>query len=228
MNRELAFVNFSTINVKIYETEISYKTVYNPRHFRVSDKEQMRDFVRKYSFGTIFSGYEGKSFTSHIPMLINDECTELTGHLAIENDHWKILEDKEVLVEFVSPSHYISPVWYGLKGVVPTWNYGIVQIKGIFNAVKEWDDKIRILDELVSHFEAEIGGSWSTDWNDEHFASMTERIVAMRISINSIEGKWKMSQNYPEESRKKVEEALKRIGSDSAEQVAEMMTKFNK
>ncbi len=201
--------------------------MYNPPHFRVKDAGRISRFVRENSFGTLFSCVKEKLFTSHLPFHVNDNCSELTGHMAKENPHWKFLERKEVLVEFMGPNHYISPTWYGFEGPVPTWNYAVVEMEGVFSAVTDPEEKVKIIDNLVAQYERRYSGQWSPNWNDGHYISMLERITAFKIEITGIEGKWKMSQNYPDDKRRKVQKRLTQIGSQPAMNVAEMMAEFN-
>lgn len=202
--------------------------MYNPDYFKVNEKSRIMNFVSGNSFGTLFGINKGKLYTSHVPFCINEDLSELTGHLSIYNEHWAMPEKSEVLVEFLGPGHYISPTWYGMDGVVPTWNYVLVQITGSYHAITDRKEKIVILDSLVEKHENEIGGNWCTDWSDPRFNKMLDEIVAFRISVQDVNGKWKMNQNYPDENRRRVENMLKTLGTPDATAVSDIMAEFNR
>lgn len=200
--------------------------MYNPNHFSVSDRSKLLNFIRKYPFGTVFSSYEGNPFTSHIPFIVDDTKNELLGHFALENSHWKYIEGKDVLIEFMGPGHYISPVWYERDSMVPTWNYALVQVRGRFSIIREEKERIEVLDRIVDSFESSSGEGWVPDWSDKVLAKMSEMIVVFKISIESMTGKWKMSQNHPVENRKKVVGHLRDLHEYEADKVADMMSEF--
>jgi len=198
--------------------------VFNQEPFRVSDRRRIRNFVREHSLGLLISTSEdGRLHASSIPFLIDSECTELKGHMARMNEQWNNLDGRDVLVLFQGPGHYISPEWYGEEASVPTWNYVSVHVEGSFRLVEKEDRKMALLDEMVAHYEGGLGRSWSADWGDSRYRSMVEHIAAFTISIEKIEGKWKMSQNHTENGIKNVAGELLKVGTHDASRVSGMM-----
>ena len=103
--------------------------MYIPKHFNVSDKEEILAFIKGNSFGQLISLVEGKLFSSHIPFLFRGENQSLLCHVAKNNPQWENIEGQEVLITFQGPHDYVSPSWYSSPGV-PTWNYQSVHIYG--------------------------------------------------------------------------------------------------
>ena len=160
---------------------------------------------------------------THLPFLVDDGLKELKSHMASANSHWKGLAGKNVLVVFQGPAHYISPEWYGEKMQVPTWNYAIVHVRGTFEVIEGETGKMALLDEMVTHFESSLGKEWSVDWNRKEYAAMLQGIVAFRISVQSVEGKWKLSQNHPRHAVSRAADELHRVGSANSIEVGRMM-----
>lgn len=196
--------------------------MYTPPHFRVDDSARIVKVIRENNFGTVFSDAHGMK-VSMLPMLVDDSCTTLSGHLAVQNDMWRDLEGKEVLVVFSGPNHYISPEWYGEEVAVPTWNYVAVQLYGIFHVLEGNEQKMSIIDELTEFNESKLGLQWKADWNDSRYVRQLSGIVAFRIDIKNVTGKWKLSQNHPKNNKLNVSRALREIGSEDAMAIANLM-----
>src|SRR5690606_2140901 len=80
--------------------------MYTPRHFKVTDMNEIWDFVQENSFGTIVTNDGGKPIATHLPFLLHkkDDDYYLTSHFAYGNPQWKTLEQHDdVLVIFQGP-----------------------------------------------------------------------------------------------------------------------------
>lgn len=197
--------------------------MYNPRPFRTDDLNSITEFLKEFSFGTIFAHSVDKMFTVSVPMLANPELTKLSGHLAAANPIWKHVDGKEVSIVFQGPNHYISPLWYSTPYEVPTWNYILVAAEGKIKILTEESEKIRIVDELSDYHEKRYGQSWKVDWNNNMYNSKLKAIVAFEISITSIEMKRKLSQNHPKESTKNVSQELLKLNDRDSSVIGQLM-----
>lgn len=198
--------------------------MYIPLPYKVTDRGVIKKFLRENSLGIIFSvsGNEDYHATS-TPLFINDEFTELKGHISAKNEQWKGLDGKKVLVVFQGPGHYISPPWYGKDKSVPTWNHAVVQMEGLFSIVDEAGSSTRILDDLVSHHENTIGGDWSVDWKDHYYSAKMRSIIVFCIAINKLEAMWMFSQDRTKEEMESAARELSQIESPDAGRVSEMI-----
>ena len=52
--------------------------MYIPKHFKVTDKEEMLAFLKANTIGQLISLVEGKLFSSHIPFVLSENNQELT------------------------------------------------------------------------------------------------------------------------------------------------------
>ncbi|RFP16336.1 FMN-binding negative transcriptional regulator [Duganella sp. BJB475] len=151
-------------------------------------------------------------------MLYADEGSSglgvLRAHVARANPLWRRLEAAtQCLVVFQGPEAYISPSWYETKRtthkVVPTWNYAMVQARGVAKAV---DDPLwlrRLLDHLTARHESGLPQPWELDDAPADFMAATMKgIVGIEIPIDSLVGKWKVSQNRSAADQRGVVEGL--------------------
>jgi transcriptional regulator len=126
----------------------------------------------------------------------------LHGHLARNNDQWKLIPAGEAMAIVRGPDAYISPGWYASKAehgrVVPTWNYLTAHVYGrlIVHDDPVWtEDLVRRL--TVKH-EAYRARPWSVDDAPRGFIDGQLRaIVGIELEITRIEAKAKLSQNRP-------------------------------
>ena len=124
---------------------------------------------------------------------------------------------------FSGPHVYVSPSWYEEGGTVPTWNYVAVHAYGTFHLVEERDSLLDILRRSVMTYESPRPEPWAFDESAGHVEKMLRAIVGFRIEISRIEGKWKLSQNHPEERRQRVIRALEGRPDEDSQAIARMM-----
>jgi transcriptional regulator len=126
----------------------------------------------------------------------------LHGHLARNNDQWKLGAMGEALAIVRGPDAYISPGWYASKvehgRVVPTWNYVTAHVYGrlVVHDDPAWtEDLVR---RLTTKHEASRERAWSVDDAPRPFIEGQLRaIVGVELEITRIEAKAKLSQNRP-------------------------------
>jgi transcriptional regulator len=143
--------------------------------------------------------------------------------MARANPQWRDVEG-EVLVVFSGPHVYISPSWYEAEGTVPTWNYVAVHAYGTFHVVEDRESLLDILHRLVQIHEGTRPVPWIFDESAGHVETLLKSIVGFRIEVTRLEGKWKLSQNQPEERRRKVIRALEGYDDDDSRAIAALMS----
>ena len=148
----------------------------------------------------------------------------LRAHMAHANPQWRTFSpDREVLVIFHGPHHYVSPAWYASHPSVPTWNYAVVHALGRPTLIEDRERLTALLRELVTRHEAASPEPWKMALPPDYQDKMLSAIVGFEIEITRLEGKFKLSQNRPSEDRPLVIEELERLGSDDALGVAALM-----
>jgi transcriptional regulator len=182
--------------------------MYTPPHFRMDDPETLTAFLLANSFGSLVTVINGEPFATHLPLLYQPETNTLIGHLAKANPQCEHLASAEsVLAIFTGPHGYISPRWYAHAPAVPTWNYTAVHVYGKPKLITEPNSLEELVLALEAHYEPE-----PIPYDDTFFAPKLKGIVGVEIAISRLEGKFKLSQNIPAESRARVIETLKRDG----------------
>lgn len=198
--------------------------IHIPRHFAEHDLACLQALVRVHNFATLVSAHQGEIQVSHLPFLLDAEGKVLRAHMARANPQWRTFSpEREVLVIFHGPHHYVSPAWYASHPSVPTWNYAVVHAHGRPTLIEDRERLAVLVRELVAHHEAAFPEPWKMDLPPDYQDKMLSGIVGFEIEVNRLEGKFKLSQNRPESDRPLVIEALERLGGDDALGVAALM-----
>ena len=200
--------------------------MYIPASFAQPDTAKLHDFIRENSFALLTSQGQGGLIASHLPLLLDADAgphVQLLGHMARANPQWPDVRG-EAMAVFSGPHVYVSPSWYEEEGTVPTWNYVAVHAYGPFHVIEGRDDLLDILRRLVSNYESPRPEPWAFDESAPHVEAMLKSIVGFRIEVTRLEGKWKLSQNHPEERRRKVIRALEARPDDDSRAIARLMS----
>jgi transcriptional regulator len=206
--------------------------MYQPPHHREDRLDVQHQLIENYPLGLLISSSEQGLTANSIPFLLlrkPETLGLLEGHLARANDQWRNIDGQQVLVVFQGPQNYISPSYYETKRetgkVVPTWNYVMVQARGIVRLRDDqtWLDKQ--VAALTLRQEAGHISPWSvSDAPRSYIESQLRGIVGLEIEMTALEGKWKVSQNRQEADRQGVAEGL----SESNAAMAEIVSRYGK
>lgn len=200
--------------------------MYVPPYFAESDLAKLHEAIECYSFATLVSQSGGEPFASHLPLLLeagSGPSGTLLGHMARSNPQWRDAAGQQVLIVFSGPHAYISPTWYEAEKVVPTWNYVAVHAYGRMELVEDAAAAEAILRWTIETYEASLPNPWRLKESPEFVARLTQQIVAFRIPIERIEGKWKLNQNHPPDRRAKVIDVLQSQSGENSQAIARLM-----
>jgi len=155
----------------------------------------------------------------------------LRGHVARANPVWKAHRpDAEAMAVFQGPQCYITPAYYATKAatgkVVPTWNYATVHAHGPLRVIEDAAWLRRFVEQLTDRHEATRPAGevpWQVSDAPEAFIeTMIQAIVGIELPIARLEGKWKVSQNRPDEDRAGVVAGLE-VGDPMQRAMAELV-----
>jgi len=183
--------------------------MYNPKTFKIEDKAKIIQFIKRYNFGIINSidSPNQKIVSSHIPFLLertDDGQEDLLCHFAKANPHWCLIEQNpKVQIIFSGPHAYISPKYY-INTSVPTWNYTTVHVTGNAHIISKSNDRLEIIEKLVSDHE-NIPDGWDLSYLDSSFiATQMNAIIVVKVTDLTFDAKFKLNQNKKEDDIKKV------------------------
>jgi transcriptional regulator len=190
--------------------------MYLPAHFEQHDRAALHGLVAAHPLATLVTPGPDGTAADLVPLHLHtgdDGATELRGHVARANPLWRHADGQPVLALFHGPQAYVTPSWYASKArhgkVVPTWNYTVVQARGRLQAVDDapW---LRELVGLLTHIhETPRPAPWHVDDAPAEFVQQLLRaIVGIRIPVEQLLGKWKVSQNRDDADRAGVAEGL--------------------
>jgi len=183
--------------------------MYQPPHHREDRLDVQQDLIERHPLGLLISQCSGDLTANAVPFLLRRNLGlngTLLAHLARANAQWPTLDGQKVLVVFQGPQAYVSPSHYATKQetgkVVPTWNYAMVQVRGLARVHTDaaWlDEQIHA---LTHAHEGKRQHAWAvSDAPRQYIESQLRGIVGVEIEIAEIEGKWKVSQNRQEADR---------------------------
>lgn len=201
--------------------------MYIPKYFRVTDMDEIREFVQMNSFGTIVTTKQGKPIATHLPLQLNKEGDDyyITGHMAYGNPQWRTLETcEDILVMYQGPHAYISSSWYGHENV-PTWNYQSVHVYGtasILNEEELQQDLIMLLQKYEKHRKNPV--LWDK-LSPQLLEKELKGIVGFKIKVQEIQASYKLSQNRNEEDYHNIVNKLHEEKDLNSQQMAEVMKK---
>jgi transcriptional regulator len=202
--------------------------VYLPPAFTETREEVLIAHIERHDFGLLVSHGDAGLVASQIPFLVDrrDDKLLLQGHVARANPQVADLDcGEEALAIFTGPHAYISPTWYGAGPAVPTWNYASVHAYGAMRSVadRDWlDDLVRRLSER--HEAREPTAPWRMAAEPATYLAMMLRgIVGIEITVDRLEGKFKLSQNRPVTDRPRIIAALEHRDDADSHGVARLM-----
>ena len=200
--------------------------MYVPSAFSETNLATLHEAIERHSFAVLFSGADADLVASHLPLLIERTAGPygtLLGHMARANDHWQRAAGQRVLVVFSGPHTYISPSWYDAPQTVPTWNYVAVHAYGRLEVIEDEAETLALLQRTVGFYESSQVEPWQMQVPEEFVNKLVRQIVAFRIPIERLEGKWKLNQNRPVEQRERVIRMLEKQADENSRAIAALM-----
>lgn len=178
--------------------------MYVPAHF-AADENAVRELLDNLGAADLITVTDQGMLATFLPF-IHDRTTgehgALLGHVARNNEQWRVPARGDALVIFRGPDAYITPSWYAAKAehgrVVPTWNYVTAHVYGRLTVHDDphWLDGL--VRRLTDRHESRSAEPWSVDdAPPDYVAGQLRAIVGLELTISRIEAKVKLSQNRP-------------------------------
>jgi transcriptional regulator len=168
--------------------------------FAVKDEQRLLAWIEAHPFMTLAAAPQGRPLIAQAPVVIRSlpGGLALDFHLSRGNALAPALAGgfRGVLLS-LGPDAYISPDWYESVDQVPTWNYVSVEAEGSVTALDE-TGLVALLDDLSAQEEARLlpKPPWTrAKMSSGVFERMQAAILGGRLSIERLEGTFKLSQN---------------------------------
>ncbi|GHA21244.1 transcriptional regulator [Devosia pacifica] len=206
--------------------------MYQPPAFIETEPEPLFDFMAANPLGLLISvGPEG-ALADPVPFVLDRDGGErgtLRCHVSRANPQWQVLSDApEALIVFRGADGYISPSWYPAKAehgrVVPTWNYAVVEARGVASIHQEPEWLAAQIEALTRLHEGKRPQPWAvSDAPASFIAGQIKGIVGIEVPIASLAGKFKASQNRAVPDRQGVAAGLENAGDAASLAMRDMV-----
>ena len=201
--------------------------MYIPPQFAENRPEVLHRIMREHPLGTLVRNEEAGLDADHIPFEFEPDTGPLgtlKAHVARNNPLWqRCPTGTPVMVIFRGAQAYISPNWYPSKHEthrqVPTWNYEVVHAHGTLSI----HDDERYVRALVARLTREHDAAEPRPWKmgeapPDYIQMMLGNIVGIEVTLTSLVGKSKLSQNRELRDRRNVSDTLAERGRDGMAQ----------
>ncbi len=187
--------------------------MYTPQHFQLDDPSLQRQLVQSHPLALLVAAdaraardAAAPPLALHLPMVWVDDGEQswLEGHLARANPHLAgLAEGQTVRLVFTGPDAYVSPAHYDNPRNVPTWNYLALEVLGTLHRVDEALAKDRLLKRLIEPRDPGYIAQWR-GLPEDFQESLLGAIVGLRVAVQSVQAKAKLSQNRSAGERQRL------------------------
>lgn len=182
--------------------------MYQPAYHREDRLEVQQSLIESHPFGLLISrGVDGieANGVSFVLDRHQGQSGVLKAQIARTNFHWKVLDEQEVLVVFQGPLSYVTPAFYETKKqtgkVVPTWNYVMVQARGVAKLHEVFGNLPQQINNTVNEQDRTHSAAVRSS-SDVYMQYEASGIVGIEIPIVEISGKWKVNQDEHDVDRR--------------------------
>jgi transcriptional regulator len=202
--------------------------MYTPPMFK-PDRTASLGFAQARGFGTVCAWDGTKPIASSLPFYLayaDDGTPRLAFHVARNNPLAKLADDKTPWLMTVNGADaYVSPDWYVSPDQVPTWLYQAVHLTGTVRTLSD-SELGPHLDALSSKFEGWLAPKppWTTSkMTAGRRETLKKAIVGLVMSVDEIEGSFKLNQHKSDVDHLAVAAALERRPEAAAQVLANEM-----
>jgi transcriptional regulator len=193
------------------------------------DRSASLGFAQARGFGTVCASSGNKPIASSVPFILTsaDDGTTLAAfHVARGNPLAGLADGTSSWLLAVNGADaYVSADWYLSPDQVPTWLYQAVHLTGPVR--RQSDSELGPhLDALSAKFEIRLAPKppWtSSKMTAGRLVAMKKAIVGLVMSVDEVEGSFKLNQHKSETDYAAVAAALASQTDTNAQQIARLM-----
>ncbi len=207
-----------------------------PSIFAEESLENILGFIAAKPLATLIAQTNNGIEACHIPLFWHNDNSEhgcLYGHFGRKNSiYLDVLPNTSWLIIFQDTGHYISPNWYPSKAQthkeVPTWNYQSIHVQSKIELIENTDKLKWILETMTAQQEVVSDNPWSLeDAPAAYIDAMCRGIIGFRLTIDSIQAQFKLSQNKTVENIAGVIKGLEQLNTNDAAVMAAKVAHHN-
>jgi transcriptional regulator len=202
--------------------------MYVNAHFKVHPATSLA-FAAARGFGLVIAADGGRPVASPLPFRVIEQdgkVPKLEFHVARANPLGQIAEKGGTwLVAVQGHDAYVSPDWYASADQVPTWLYETVHLSGPVRVIAGEHTRGHT-ERLSATFESWLApkAEWKLDKvPDQRREMLLKAIVAVEMTIETIEGNFKLNQHKSDADHVAVALALSHQNDPSAQAIAQRM-----
>lgn len=212
--------------------------MHTPSIFAEENIDSIADFIAANPLATLVAQTAEGIEACHIPLFWHHENSDsdgkrdcLYGHFARKNPIYQnALPKTSWLIIFQDSGHYVSPNWYPTKAKthkeVPTWNYQSIHIQSQMTLIEDVDQLKWILQTMTMQQETISANPWLLeDAPAAYIDAMCRGIIGFKLTTDSIQAQYKLSQNKTLENIEGVINGLERLNTDAATTMAKNVAK---
>lgn len=203
--------------------------MYKVSNFLEKDIDKLTDFIAANPFAVLIGANQNIPSATQVPLQVKRDGTtvKLIGHVMRNTDHHKAFAANEnVLVLFHGAHAYVSASVYENPASASTWNYSSVQAKGMIRLLDSEETKIAI-QELTDQYEKQESPAAFHRMSDEYIDQHLKAIVGFEVTVTSLEGVFKLSQNHSHGNKESIVNYLSQSDDLQAQEVAKQMKDLN-
>ena len=202
--------------------------MYTPPMFK-PDRAASLAFAQARGFGTVCAWDGTRPIASSLPFYLayaDDGTPYAAFHVARHNPLLKLADGKSRwLMAVTGADAYVSPDWYASPDQVPTWLYQAVHLSGAVRMLSEHELGPH-LDALSTRFESWLAPKppWTpAKMTAGRLDAMKKAIVGLLMSVDEVEGSFKLNQHKSDVDHAAVATALEQQPEAAARVVAREM-----
>jgi transcriptional regulator len=202
--------------------------MYIPPAYKI-ERAASLEFASGHGFGVVCAFDGSKPVASPLPFDLSyasDGTPQLSFHVARGNPLAACADGQTPWLLTVNGPHaYVSPHWYASADQVPTWLYQTVHLTGPAR-IMSGEELVENLERLSAKFEAYLAPkpAWSmAEVSAGRREMLLRMITGMVMTVDTVEGSFKLNQTKSEADAEKVARALAAQDHSDAHELARLL-----
>ena len=165
--------------------------MYPPPYYVCHDVARLQAFLQQHYFGLLLSSNSCLRYTA-LPFLFDWQsgADKAYCHLARNNPQLGQLDGAQVSIIIQGPHAFVPASCYSQQPAVSTWNYALVELTGTARVLNTEQTLALVRKQEAHSAPAMLQAA-------EYQQKLVKAIVGVEISLSSLSGRFKLSQNKP-------------------------------